>query len=436
MLGCLVDVAGAASWSIGYRGLVSLNTTATSGASGLSGLAYQGLEGGTPRFLAVEDNGDRLVQFSIATGADGTLQSATTTAAITLAGEVDREGIVYNGPLRNSVWVSSETPSAVREYSLADGALLGAAPLPEVYDAQRPNRGLESLTQSIGRTLVWTANEEALSVDGPLASDTGGTTVRLQLYDASASGLTPAGQYAYQVDPIHLSLGANRSGLAELVALPDGTLLALERSAAATFENRLYQIDFAGATDISDPSFDAGLAGASFTPVAKTLLWSDSVGGGFGQNLEGIALGPQLQDGSWLLVGVVDDGDPVSNDTVVTFQATPPVSNLPGDYNASGQVDMWDYHTWRDTFGADLPFADGNQSGMVDAADYTVWRDNLGAAAARNLAANSVPEPSAVAVALIFVAAIPLSRRRHPASGTASGTPAPRSPTRTTRWGR
>lgn len=441
VLGCLVGVASAATWTISPRGSVVLNTTATSGASGLSGVAYLGTEDGVPQFLAVEDGGNRLVEFGVATTADGTLQSATATAAIALAGDLDREGIVYNGPTRNSVWISSETPSAVREYSLADGTLLGTAPLPAVYAEQVGNRGLESLTQSIGCTMVWTANEEALTIDGPLASDTAGTTVRLQLYDTSASALKPSGQYAYQVDPIHSSTNPNRSGLSDLVALPDGTLIALERSAAqdllnGAFRSRLYQIDFAGATDISDPAFDAGLIGASYTPVTKTLLWSGKVGGLFGENLEGIALGPQLDDGSWLLVGVVDDGDPASNNTVVTFAASPPASALAGDYNASGEVDEWDYRTWRDTFGAaNLPFADGNQSGIVDLADYTVWRDHLGSSATVNSMAISVPEPATLPAFAMLAAGIAISRRRRPASGTASGTPARRSPTRTARWG-
>jgi len=76
----------------------------------------------------------------------------------------------------------------------------------------------------------------------------------------------------------------------------------LERSLSSlAFGVRLYQVDFAGATDTSAL---AALAGTTYTPVTKTLLWSKS---GLGANFEGIALGPTLADGSASLLLVADD---------------------------------------------------------------------------------------------------------------------------------
>src|SRR5690606_24093424 len=108
--------------------------------------------------------------------------------------------------------------------------------LPAVYSNQIANRGLESLTRRPDGQEMWTANEEALSVDGPLATTAAGTTVRLQRLSAAGNGVTPAEQYAYVTEPIHshASLGSEmQRGLVDLVSLPDGSLLALERSAAA-----------------------------------------------------------------------------------------------------------------------------------------------------------------------------------------------------------
>ena len=65
-----------------------------------------------------------------------------------------------------------------------------------------------------------------------------------------------------------------------------------------------------------------------------------------------------------------------------TFDNFIVLDGLTGDYDGDGDVDAFDYTTWRQTFGnAVAPAgssADGNRNGVIDAADYTVWRDNLG----------------------------------------------------------
>jgi hypothetical protein len=100
--------------------------------------------------------------------------------------------------------------------------------------------------------------------------------------------------------------------VSELAALPGGRLLVLERSFGgdiggyASLRSRLYLVDREGATDVSAPEFRAGLAGKRFTAVRKTLLWQE----GWGltdSNFEGMSLGPELTDGSRLLVLVADN---------------------------------------------------------------------------------------------------------------------------------
>jgi hypothetical protein len=54
---------------------------------------------------------------------------------------------------------------------------------------------------------------------------------------------------------------------------------------------------------------------------------------------------------------------------------------LPGDYNASGTVDMADYVVWRKTLGRGITRytgADGSGNGVVDEEDYNVWRAHFG----------------------------------------------------------
>jgi len=241
----------------------------------------------------------------------------------------DYEGIAYTGATRNSVFVSNEStspspPPAIYEFSLTNpSTLLQTINMPAVFANRRDNRGLESLTRRPDGTEMWTANEEALTVDGPVATASAGTVVRLQRLAVSGNTVTPAQQYAYVVDPIHSGLGTpDRSGLSDLVELPDGTLLALERSAIVglpVFQSRIYQISLGGATDVSQGALANGLIGQTYTPVTKTLLFSST---SIGENFEGLALGPQLPSGNYSLLGVCDSGEPndPSSNTLVALE--------------------------------------------------------------------------------------------------------------------
>jgi hypothetical protein len=199
--------------------------------------------------------------------------------------------------------------------------------MPKVFMHQVDNRGLESLTRAPDGKEMWTANEEALTVDGPTASQTAGTVVRLQRFTVENNQIAPAEQYAYVVEPIHSAIGLPVcSGLSDLVELSDGRLLALERSAREglpPFETRIYLIEFTGATDISNGDLANGLQGKSYRPVAKIELFKSTK---IGENLEGLCLGPKLANGNWALLGVVDNGDPISKNTLVAFELSDPTS--------------------------------------------------------------------------------------------------------------
>lgn len=197
--------------------------------------------------------------------------------------------------------------------------------MPVVFAQRRGNLGLESLTMTADGGEIWTANEEALSVDGDTSTKERGTTVRLVRIIPAMKTYAVSSQFAYETDPIPTgllpvpSVGKleSRSGVSDLVALPDGRLLVLERSflnqsIVSSLESRIYLVDFSGATDIN--SNTQGLKGQEFTPVGKTLLWSGSVG-----NLEGLALGPQIKNGNRTLIGVTD-GNGVLGNSVVSFE--------------------------------------------------------------------------------------------------------------------
>lgn len=274
-------------------------------AAELSGISY----GGGTAFYAVGDNGAKSIwqNYTSLNGMNGQIRSSSLTGAIAAPDlGTDSEGIAFR-PGTNSVWVADEIASSITEFSLADGQRVGSVPVPAIFAPGnvQNNMGLESLAYGAGT--LWTANEEALKSDGALSTTTAGSWVRVQKF--TGPDFAAAGQYAYRTDPIaEMSpfISVERSGLVDLIALPDGQVLTLERELGGVipfFRSRIYLLDFTGATNVS--SFGT-LSTGGFIPVGKTLLWE----GVFGfSNFEGMTLGPRNRDGTYSIVLVSDDGN-------------------------------------------------------------------------------------------------------------------------------
>lgn len=319
------------------RGGANLPNTATdqngqtftlAGLSGISRIPGAG-DQFHQQFFAVMDNSNKLVRLEISFGGDGSIASANILGGISIAPTLDFEGIVSSDASRGTVFVSEESTPAVHEVRLADGQILRTLPCPAVYLSRRPNFGFESLTAlwtdssaSTIRGVMWTSNEEALTVDGGLSTPSQGTVVRLLRYTIDGSTITAGPQIAYVTEPMHgASITGSRSGLADLVLLPDGRLLTLERSFAFStqglFRTRIFEASFDGVSDVSSLP---GLIGQSYTPISsaggrKKLLWAGDLA-----NVEGLAVGTRLPGGGFPLVGIVDDGDPISVNRLVAFE--------------------------------------------------------------------------------------------------------------------
>lgn len=292
--------ARAAEWMVTDPGQGAVPLAGSSAAE-LSGLTWLG----DNAFLAVSDNGGPMFPLTIELDtADGTVISAYIAPGTPLNG-TDLEGIAFQSS-SGHVFVSDEVGPQIRIHDSTTGALVGSVSIPSIFGNARSNLSLEALAWDRTGQFLWTANEEALGVDGPVSSLVSGTTIRLQRFDAA---LQPAGQWAYETEPLPGDIGApgrdvEVSGVPELIALPDGEVLVLERAvgAGAAVRHRLFQIDFGSATDTSGiPS----LAGATFVPVTKTLLWQRDV---LLTNLEGATVGPPLADGAFSLLLVSDNG--------------------------------------------------------------------------------------------------------------------------------
>jgi hypothetical protein len=307
-----------AQLSIAVRNLVPLPTTTVDQfnqpftITGLSGITATTT--GSSTYWAVMDNSNKLIRLSLSFGPDGSITGATVEGGLSMSATSDFEGIAtMNG---TTAYLAEESTPSIRTVSLLDGQVFNNATIPPVFANIRPNFGFESLG-CMGHLYMWTANEEALAVDGPGSSAAAGTVVRITLFFDEGGAIGSAFQHAYRTEPWHGSaIPSARSGLCDLVALPQPQLLSLERSfalsAAGFFQTRIFELDLSQATDVAALP---ALAGATYTPVGKRLLYQ-----GDQQNLEGLTLGPNLGPGRYALIGIVDDGDPISVNRLVAFE--------------------------------------------------------------------------------------------------------------------
>ena len=239
------------------------------------------------------------------------------TNRIQLAKAYDLEAVVFDAA-NGTVWAADETRHTVKEYRLSDGAALRALSLPDDLRHTRSNLGIESLTLSTDGKTLWTCTEEALPCDGARSSPTNGTTVRLLKYIRPTvhDDFTLAGTFPYTTDAWcqpHDFRGKGRRGVSGLCALPDGSLLVLERELSFGGNSALTALSTASlyfAVYHVDPA--SGGTRSCASAIRKEKLAS---GGGnvfaFG-NYEGICLGPRLPDGSWSILLVSDAGDGAS----------------------------------------------------------------------------------------------------------------------------
>jgi hypothetical protein len=331
-------LARAADIHLLYRGIQPTTLPATASdqhgkdfkITGMSGIAYDGSE-----FCAVLDNSNKLVRFQITFKDDCSIRKVKVVAGLSLSERHDYEGVAIDPGNRSIGYVSEEDTPAVYRIDLTTGQLTSQLQLPRVFAKVQRNQGLESLTMSPDGTTLWTANERALPIDGNLkapAEPFGSTTrVRLQRFDVSGERPYPTGQFVYQTSGVH-QLGG-QIGLCDLVALADGRLLALERSAAQaiagdrSIRTRIFLIDTTGATDVS--GLTEGLKDKTYTKVRKTLLYDGFIFDHDGENLEGLCLGPQVQPNRYIVLGVVDDGDGIraSKPRIVAFELLLPRNN-------------------------------------------------------------------------------------------------------------
>ncbi len=156
--------------------------------------------------------------------------------------------------------------------------------------------------------------------------------------------------------------------MSDLAALPDGSLISLERSFALSalglFENRIYELNFTSATNVAAlGSINSG----GFTPVAKSPLWVGQIG----QNMEGLTVGPRLAWSRWSLIGIIDDGDPASENNLVAFAVSSDICYA--DFNQDGGIDGADVEAFLTAWSDGAPESEINDDGGIDGADVAAF---------------------------------------------------------------
>ena len=296
---------------------------------GCGGIAYAGGN----QFYVLRDHGANgyaeLYPLTIGYNASsGAITSQTLGTAVQPGMLRDAEGIAYD-PGSGALWISDETkPPTIGEFYSSGFQTGRNAPVPAIQNTyMRGNLSLEALTVSGDGLTMWTANEQALTCDGDSSNGSTSiqTVVRLMRYDRPevTANWTHAGQWAYKCDPCGGSL-YSESGLSGLCALPDGSVLALERevSAISTWGRcRIYRVTPEALSSATEISAIPALTNATYTAVNKGTSLISFQSGNMSKMIvyEGICLGPRLSDGS-LAVYLVSDGG-VSK-TVGFFTAT------------------------------------------------------------------------------------------------------------------
>ena len=151
------------------------------------------------------------------------------------APQPDYEGVAYE-PAQARVWIADEATQQIRAFACSGQPTGDSLCIPTTVSAVaiRPNRGFEALTFSPTDSLLWTAPEEPPRADPPSVGAAGSPSPAtggvIELLGFSPSGALQR-RVPYAIDPSAPSgtVRAHLNGVPALCALPDGSLLVLER---------------------------------------------------------------------------------------------------------------------------------------------------------------------------------------------------------------
>lgn len=252
----------------------------------------------------------------------------------------DPEGIVVN-PHNGNLLVSDEYGPSLYEFDRS-GNLVKQFTTPSNLTPRNAGTAVANFADDTGNTAGKRTNRGfeglAISPDGQysfamlqsaMLDEGGGSGVynRIVKFD-NATGQSVA-QYAYKME------GSNQGrGISALVAVNESEFLVLERnnrgvgvdSDLSSPNKKVFSIDLTGATDVTGIDLDA--SGASFvsvlkntTPFIDLAAETPFLGGRSPEKWEGLAVGPQLADGTYMILAGTDNDYSISqNGTNIQFE--------------------------------------------------------------------------------------------------------------------
>ena len=238
----------------------------------------------------------------------------------------DPEGVRVSA-CANTIFVSDEYGPFLYEFSLHNGKRLRSIPLPNKFVIDLPsatpatelagnvfgrqsNRGMEGLAISPDGSRLYGIMQSPLIQDGGLDASLSRVGINTRLLEINLD-TGAVREFLYQLD-------SRSNGISEIVAVNDQELLVLERDgrvgAAATYK-KIVKISLAGASDIRNVAqLPTTGTPAGIAPVAKQAFIDmlnptfGLAGASFPEKLEGLAFGPDLEDGRHVLI-VTSDND-------------------------------------------------------------------------------------------------------------------------------
>jgi hypothetical protein len=242
----------------------------------------------------------------------------------------DPEGFVINPKTGNmivsdeygaSVYEFDRSGKLVREYVVPENIKPTTAPGVYNYDpdantaGRRINRGFEGLAISPDGRYAYAMLQSAMVNEG----GGNGAYNRIVKFDTTTG--EAVAQFAYRMDETRRG-----RGISALVAINDHEFLVLERNNRglgsgadlASPDKKVFKIDLTGADDVSGIEMTGGVfTGKTVTKTGTPFLdlGADTLaalGGVVPEKWEGLAIGPKLDDGSFLMLAGTDNDYSVS----------------------------------------------------------------------------------------------------------------------------
>ena len=362
--------------SLGYLGQQHVATGFQYGGTVVGGLSSIDYDATAGRFFAISDDRSAanparyytleldLTKFqrNASPGMAGVSFTSVTTI-LTPAGaafglnRVDPEGMRLDAKTGTLYWSNEGQRSGgglqdptVREMKL-DGSHVRDFAVPTHYGTAtglpgtqgiRNNLAFESVAISSDGKTLWTATENALIQDGPVATTTNGSAVRMLSFDI-ASGAAGK-QFIVNTDAVAIAPlpgGFATNGLTDLLALNSHQFIGIVRSFAAGANTpgagpnglptgntiKLVLIDIAKATDVSGmETIDGSVVAASKTELLNLSTLKNDDGSFLAtDNIEGLSFGPDV-NGKRSLILVSDNNFSATQFTqFIALEVTGPI---------------------------------------------------------------------------------------------------------------